>query len=164
MKPTLYTALLSACLVGCASNSGVTTIGRDTYMVSRQAATGFSGSGTLKAEAFQEATQFCEKSGKHLQVVSTYEAPPPYIFGNFPKAEVQFMCLEAKDSELGRPKLKRAPDSVIEVKSETRAKVEAATTTDTYSELLKLDDLRKKGIISDSEFESQKKKILERNQ
>ena len=29
-----------------------------------------------------------------------------------------------------------------------------------YSELIKLDDLRKKGIITDAEFESQKKLIL----
>lgn len=31
---------------------------------------------------------------------------------------------------------------------------------DTYAELLKLDDLRKKGIVSDAEFEIQKKKLL----
>lgn len=75
-------------LAGCASNSGVIPIGQDTFMVSRQAATGFSGSGTLKAEAFQEASQYCEKLGKSLQVVSTHEASPPYILANFPKAEI----------------------------------------------------------------------------
>lgn len=32
-----------------------------------------------------------------------------------------------------------------------------------YVELTKLDDLRKKGIISDAEFEAQKKKILDEN-
>lgn len=32
-----------------------------------------------------------------------------------------------------------------------------------YVELTKLDDLRKKGIISDAEFEAQKKKILDGN-
>ena len=63
-----------ALMAGCASNSGVVPIGKDTFMVSRQAATGFSGSGTLKATAFQEATRFCEKRGKALQVISTYEA------------------------------------------------------------------------------------------
>ena len=39
----------------CASNSGVVGMGNDTYFVSRQAATGFAGMGTLKAEALQEA-------------------------------------------------------------------------------------------------------------
>jgi hypothetical protein len=32
---------------------------------------------------------------------------------------------------------------------------------DVYVELLKLDDLKKKGVISDAEFEEQKKKLLE---
>ena len=32
--------------------------------------------------------------------------------------------------------------------------------SDRYSELVKLDDLRKKGIISEAEFEAEKKKLL----
>ena len=32
---------------------------------------------------------------------------------------------------------------------------------DLYSELMKLDDLRNKGILTDEEFEAQKKKLLE---
>lgn len=76
--------LAALILAGCASNSGITPIGKDTYMVSRQAATGFSGSGTLKAEAFQEANAYCEKAGKNLQVVSTQEAQPPYAHDGRP--------------------------------------------------------------------------------
>jgi hypothetical protein len=100
-------------LTGCAANSGVISIGKDTYMVSRQAATGFSGSGTLKAEAFQEANQFCLTLAKVVQVVSTHEAAPPYILGNFPKAEVQFMCLDRNDPALSRPVLRPEPAAVI---------------------------------------------------
>lgn len=103
-------------LAGCASNSGVIPIGPDTFMVSRQAATGFSGSGTLKGEAFQEANQYCLNQKKMLQVVNTTEAQPPYILGNFPKVELQFMCLDAKDSELARPKLRKEADTVIEIR------------------------------------------------
>jgi hypothetical protein len=36
-------------LTSCAQNSGIIPMGADTYMVSRQAATGFTGMGTLKA-------------------------------------------------------------------------------------------------------------------
>jgi hypothetical protein len=103
-------------LVGCASNSGIVPIGPETYIVSRQAASGFSGSGTLKAEAFQEANQFCAGQNKVMQVVNTIEAQPPFVFGNFPKAEVQFMCLGHNDPEIGRPKLKKQPDTVIEIR------------------------------------------------
>ncbi|MFS0753479.1 hypothetical protein ABC383_02120 [Noviherbaspirillum sp. 1P10PC] len=105
-----------ALIAGCAANSGVIPIGQDTYMVSRQAATGFSGSGTLKAEAFQEANQYCVSQNKMLQVVNTNEAQPPYVFGNYPKAEVQFMCLTSADAELRRPKLSKEPDTVIQIR------------------------------------------------
>lgn len=114
MKITML--LSSLLLAGCASNSGIIPMGTDTYMVTRQAATGFSGSGTLKAEAFKEANAHCNSQGKALQVVSTNEAQPPFVFGNYPKAEVQFMCLRGGDAELGRPKLKPKADMTVEVK------------------------------------------------
>jgi hypothetical protein len=85
-------------------------------MVSRQAASGFSGSGTLKAEAFQEANKFCVSQNKIMQVVNTSEAQPPFVFGNFPKAEVQFMCLRSSDPEIGRPKMRKEADTVIEIR------------------------------------------------
>lgn len=150
-------------LAGCASNSGIIPIGKDTFMVSRQAATGFTGSGTLKAEAFQEASQYCTKLRKSLQVVSTHEASPPYILANFPKAEIQFMCLDAKDAELNRPKLRKEADTVIEINKDIHIKDESIKTNDVYTELIKLDDLRKKGIITEAEFDLQKKKLLSGN-
>ena len=115
MKKTIL--LFVVALGGCASNSGIIPIGKDTYMVTRQAATGFSGSGTLKAEAFQEANAHCNSQGKSLQVISTNEAQPPFVFGNYPKAEVQFMCLRGDDAELGRPKLRQKADMTVEVKN-----------------------------------------------
>ncbi len=110
---SVFAMSLLVFLTGCAANSGVIPIGKDTYMVSRQAATGFSGSGTLKAEAFQEANQYCLTLAKDVQVVSTHEAAPPYILGNFPKAEVQFMCLDRNDPALSRPVLRPEPATVI---------------------------------------------------
>lgn len=68
-------------------------MGTDAYMVSRQAATGFSGSGKLKAEAMREAYQQCQKTGKSVKVIEVIESKPPYIFTNFPKVEIQFMCV-----------------------------------------------------------------------
>ena len=34
-------------MVGCAANSGIVPIGNDTFFISKQAATGFTGLGTL---------------------------------------------------------------------------------------------------------------------
>tara|TARA_R110001592_G_scaffold363231_2_gene681935 strand:+ start:1587 stop:1865 length:279 start_codon:yes stop_codon:yes gene_type:complete len=81
-------------LVGCASNSGIVPMGNDTYMVSRQAASGFSGMGTLKADAMREAYAQCQQTGKRVEVIETIDAKPPYIFGNFPKTEIRFKCVK----------------------------------------------------------------------
>ena len=48
----------------------------------------------------REANQHCASQQKLLKVLKTTEAQPPYIFGNFPKAEVEFMCLPADDPRL----------------------------------------------------------------
>ena len=82
-----------ALVTGCAANSGVISMAQDSYMVSRQAATGFSGSGNLKAEAITEAGQYCNLRGKTVQLSNAIEAQPPYVLGNFPKAEIQFKCI-----------------------------------------------------------------------
>lgn len=92
-------------------------MGKDTYMIAKQQATGFPGLGNMKAEIIAEASRHCADLGKELQVVSTQETQPPYVFGNYPRSEIQFMCLSAGDNELARPKLQKAPDTVIEVRS-----------------------------------------------
>ncbi|WP_245423171.1 hypothetical protein [Shewanella frigidimarina] len=81
-------------LAGCAQNSGIIPMGGETYMVSRQAATGFTGMGTLKAEAMTEAYAQCQKSKKMVKVLENIDAKPPFIFGNFPKTEIRFKCIE----------------------------------------------------------------------
>jgi hypothetical protein len=89
----LIIAFALVLLVGCASNSGVVPMGNETYMVSRQAASGFSGMGTLKADAMREAYAQCQKTGKRVEVIETIDAKPPYILGNFPKTEIRFECV-----------------------------------------------------------------------
>lgn len=101
-------------LVGCASNSGVAPLGPDTYLLSRQAATGFSGLASLKADCLREAAEFCSKENKYIKIVNTSESSPPYILGNYPRVEIQFMCLRKDDQSFTRPILEKAPDIVIE--------------------------------------------------
>lgn len=93
----LCAALLGISVAGCAANSGVAPTGPDAFLVSRQAATGFSGSGNLKAEALTEANDYCAQRNKVMFVTQEKEAAPPYVMGNFPKAEVAFMCVNAGD-------------------------------------------------------------------
>lgn len=112
------TSLIATLLIsGCAQKSGAIQIGPDTYMITNQAASGFSGLSTLKAEAFQDGAKFCAKSNKYLRVINTQQSSGPYVMGNFPYVEIQFMCLSKSDRELTRPKLRKSPDTVIEVRN-----------------------------------------------
>jgi hypothetical protein len=97
----LFLASVIALVIGCAVNTGIVSTGRNTYMVARQAATGFSGSGNLMAEALREADGYCSTQKRTLKVISSKEARPPFIFGNFPKAEVHFSCIDPNDTGAG---------------------------------------------------------------
>jgi len=99
----ILSAAAAVLVAGCAANSGIAPVGPDTFIVSRQAATGFSGSGTLKADAMNEANQYCTTKSKVIYVLTATEAAPPFVMGNFPKAEVQFMCLDPSDPRLKTP-------------------------------------------------------------
>ena len=90
-----YWALAAVCgaLAGCATaNSGVVETGPNSYLVSRQSGNGFAGAGTLKADAIAEGGAYCAKQGKKINVTHAEEAQPPYLLGNYPKAEIQFVC------------------------------------------------------------------------
>jgi hypothetical protein len=91
-------------------------MGKDTYMIAKQQATGFPGLGNMKAEIIGEASRYCASISKQFQVVSTHETQPPYVLGNYPRAEIQFMCLSEGDRELQRPRLQKTPDTVIEIR------------------------------------------------
>lgn len=96
MHPTrLVFCILAFCLSGCASHTGVVPNGRGGYLIAKQAATGFPGLGNLKAEAMQEANQYCISQGREFLVTNTTETQPPYMLGNYPRTEIEFECVPA---------------------------------------------------------------------
>jgi hypothetical protein len=88
LAPSLALALLA----GCAATSSIVPMGSGTYLMTKQAATGFPGLGNMKAEVLTEANAHCSKLGKEMHVMNTSETQPPYILGNYPRVEVQFTC------------------------------------------------------------------------
>ncbi len=145
-------------LFGCATSTGVVSIGKDTYMVGKSTNLSASSSG-LKADAFNDAHEFCAKQNKNIQIVSTNEKD--MVLGrNMTTAEIQFMCLSEGDIELRRPKLQKQVDKVVNVNSNINAKSINTSSTDLYTELKKLKELKDSGIITQQEFDIEKKEIL----
>jgi len=97
----LKTLLLGLLLlfVGCAEKSGVYPSGENTYSISNQAATGFSGLQDIKSEAYEEASLFCEQKNQDFKVVNVESTKPPYILGNYPRVDLQFKCITKHSSQ-----------------------------------------------------------------
>ena len=89
-------------LAACTTKSGVVSAGPDTYLVTHQAKTNFTNLDNLKAEALHEATEYCLNQNKNIRVVKT-SVSPPNIFGNLPRASIQFMCFEKVDTDSPSP-------------------------------------------------------------
>lgn len=108
------------------------------YRVFHQASTGFSGTSGIRKSATKRANDFCRKKdrSKKMLTVSEHTAAPPYILGNFPRIEIIFVCVD-----------KEATQTTVAV-------------ADKYDRLTKIKELLDSGILTQAEFETEKKKIL----
>lgn len=154
--------LLGAAVVlgGCAT-AEIVPMGSDSYMISQTSAGGmFTNMGALKAEVIKRANAFAEKHGKVAVPIASRETSPAP--GRMPNFEYQFRLVDANDPRAPGGGLIPRADMVIEndVYPASRSTSSKPAETDVYTELLKLDDLRKRGIITDAEFENQKAIIL----
>jgi hypothetical protein len=93
MQRSIAILIVTAAVAGCASNTGVVPNGQGGYLIAKQAATGFPGLGNLKAEALQEANQQCQSEGREVSLTRATETQPPYMLGNYPRAEIEFRCV-----------------------------------------------------------------------
>jgi hypothetical protein len=160
-------AIVAVLLTACASNPGVVQLSPDTYMLSREDHAGIFGSASaLKAGVISDANAFATTRGKVAIPLAAQETPIG-VMGKWAKFEYQFRVVDKNDPEVRRTSLIPRPDVVVEktetISADIRRKDESSKTKDTYSELIKLDDLRKRGILTESEFDGQKKKLLTGN-
>jgi hypothetical protein len=148
---------LSLCvaLMGCATKSDVVSLSNGTYTVTRKATSAFErNTEAMTAQAKEDAAHFCAAQGKQLRVLDVVVDKPFYATG-YASAKVVFKAVNP-----GEP-LTSEPVSVAENRNFAPVEVSRMQATDDlYAQLTKLDDLRKKGILTDEEFQAEKKKIL----
>lgn len=113
---------------------------------------GWGNLGEMKAEVHREANAFAESKGKVAVTISTNEAP--VAFGKYAFYELRFRLTDKNDPEVLNP---------VAAKSQ-QSPANSEKATDLFAELTKLDELRKKGLLTDAEFEVEKKKLLARHQ
>ena len=162
-NPALLLCGVALAILGGCANPEIVKISPETYMLSRADRAGiFGNTAALKAGVIKEANEFAEKQGKVAIPVSVRETP--VYPGHLATVEYQFKVLDKNDPEAKRTGLIPRADVVIEknemVSADVRTKDQSNKQPDLYTEITKLDDLRKKGLITDAEFEQQKQKLL----
>jgi len=153
-------SLLLLAIGGCATAPAV-PMGNDTYMISQTSAGGiFRSMSSLKTEVIERANSFAASKGKVAVPIAGKEAPA--YPGHMPSFEYQFRLVDKNDPRAEGGALIPRADMVVEMHQSGSSNQGSASskTDDVYTELLKLDDLKKRGIISESEFQVQKQKIL----
>ena len=161
---TISIIFLSIFLSGCA-NPGIVKLSPDTYMLSRADHAGiFGNTASLKASVIKDANDFAASMGKVAIPLGSNETP--VYPGHFATFEYQFRVVDKDDPEAKRTHLVPRSDIVIESNEKIDADIiteKKSEPIDIYNELTKLDDLRKRGIITDTEFEAEKARILNRS-
>jgi hypothetical protein len=91
MKTQLPLLFAVAATLGCASTTGVVSVGENSYSVMRSDYGPLGNLNDVKAQAYKDAASFCASQGKKLNVVSTTGVPR--ALAQFPEAEVKFSCI-----------------------------------------------------------------------
>ena len=188
MKSIPLGRILSVCLLclapaAFASSEPPTpvSLGDNTYSITCEASNAFHRDlDKLKEDATDAANKYCADQGKQMKLISLTGKVPMFAMG-YAKAKIVFKALNPGDPELtapvaayGGPPASYGPAPAgYAAAPQTYAAAPAAyaapaplphlSTDELYSELVKLDDLRKKGILSDDEFQAEKKKLLSRS-
>ncbi|HEY8357678.1 MAG TPA: SHOCT domain-containing protein [Ramlibacter sp.] len=164
MNVSMYVGALCLALSGCAANPPVTSLSPDTYMITRIDKGGiFGNAAAMKADVVREANEFAAKQGKVAVPLFVQETPVRPCPACWASIEYQFRVVSPSDPEVRRTSLvpmEPRREIVIENRTPANAKPPVPQTKDLYAELLKLDDLRKRGLLTDAEFDTQKARLL----
>ena len=129
------------------TQNDVIQTGPDTYIISAYSAF----NGTSKKDAIiRIANDFAASKGKQAVTISMKESHPSIGFGG--QFEYQFSLVE-----IPAAKVEQKPVAA----TDQTAKSDRSKVDKLYEDLLKLADLKMKGIITDEEFNIQKSRLLE---
>ena len=122
----------------------VVALGNDTYMITRGAAFFYFRDTTkLVKRARTDAQKFCHDLGREMKEWSVEEIKGGLVYGKFSKAKITFQALVPGDPALAETHLP------------------AATSPAGGSDLTKLEELHRSGVLVDSEFDAAKKRLAE---
>ena len=76
--------------------------GAEQYRVFSHGSSGFVSVASVQSNAEGRAKDFCGKEGKTIKVLQQQTSTPPHVLGNFPRAELIFICVD-KNTVINQP-------------------------------------------------------------
>lgn len=159
----LFLCFVVLLLVGCAS-SGVVPLSQDTFTISKKSAAGvFVNLAKLQKTVVDEANLYAEERGKVAVALDMQTVPAAQ--GRYPSVTYQFKLVDEASVE-GKHGRQSNIVLVERIKSDTAVSVENADAKTKFSDaryekLFQINELRKEGILTEEEFQAEKKKILD---
>lgn len=86
-----WNLMLLLFLAGCTAQSGVIADGPDAYRIMITGKSGFTASGKLKIEAYQEAAEYCSKMRKRMEKVEENTVENGFL--RYPSTDLRFKCI-----------------------------------------------------------------------
>ncbi len=134
-----------------------------TYTVTKTGTTGFTPVGTLRKQAYQEANDFAARKGMVAEVVSVNETAAG--FAKWPQVDLKFRLVhQGSEGVVRDPTVAVSTQAAYDAEGrptgiDTAVRVEKQV--DAYAELEKLAALRERGVLTEDEFQTEKKKLLD---
>lgn len=158
--------ILLTLILGACADAPMVQLSPDTYLIARSDKAGiFGNAAAMKVKVIQEANAFAASQGKVAIPISTQETP--VYPGHLATVEYQFKLVDPGSPEAVSTSLEPRADIVIESDERSQEDIritdESSPSKDVYTEIMKLDDLRQRGLITDEEFEAEKRELLEKN-
>ena len=149
--------------LGACTSSGVMPLGPDTYAIgtSNEISAAWA-----KKSALKDAESFCQSKSKIVVPMNERTGSRVDSWGDkMSTYDFTFRCLAANDPDLTRAEMKGPPVDVnVDNNVDISSGVTSESTTPDYelfTELKKLDQLRKDGVLTEEEFQQQKRKVLD---
>jgi hypothetical protein len=162
MKKYIYILLISLVILGCTSKSIVMPMDNGVFSISKSAPTSFTPLDVIKNDAFEEINERAKKENKIVQIISVNEIPAG--FGRWPQVEIRFKLLTQKEAKINRKNQKEVKTSYVHDArgniTDSKVSNSIDNNIDKYKKLEQLGKLREKGILTQAEFENEKRKIL----
>ncbi len=143
----------------------IVQISPDIYEIFKEDKAGIYGDAyKMKVNVVNQANALAASMNKALIPISVVEHPIGIWF-DWASFKYTFKLVDVNDPIAKRTQLDITTNLIVSRPDEMGATnisiVSPSNKNDLYSELIKLEDLRKRGILTDAEFEAQKKKLLD---